>query len=52
MRRIGALSPPSFDETSLLEASEHGLEQQILRLAFDESRAELREHGKIKASIF
>jgi hypothetical protein len=39
-------------ETSLLEASEHGVEQERLRIAFDESRAELPEHGKIKASVF
>jgi hypothetical protein len=32
-------------------AVKHGLEQQILLLAFDEPRAKLREDGKIKASI-
>ena len=51
MGRIRALPPPSFDEPSLLEVVEHGLEQQILHLPFDQPCAELREDRKIKALI-
>ncbi len=51
MGRIRALPPPSFDEPSLLEVVEHGLEQQILHLPFDKPCAELREDRKIKALI-
>ena len=46
-----ALPPPSFDESSLFEAGEHGLEEQILSVASNEPCAKFREDRKIKASI-
>jgi hypothetical protein len=51
MSRISTLPSSRFDESTLLETGEHGLEQHILHLAFDEPGAKLAEHGKIKASI-
>ena len=49
--RIGALASPCLQQPGGREARQHGLEQEQLRLAGNQSTAELRQHRGIEPGI-
>jgi hypothetical protein len=51
MRAVGALLAARFDQPASLEALEHGVQQQMLRLAGDKAGPELGERAEVEPGI-
>src|SRR5829696_9136494 len=51
MRAVGALLAARLNQPAGLEALEHGVQQQVLRLAGDKAGPELSEHAKVEPGI-
>ena len=51
MRAVGALLAARLDQTAGLEPLEHGVQQQMLRLAGDKAGPELGEHAEVEPGI-
>ena len=48
---VGALLAARLDQAAGLEALEHRVQQQVLRLAGDEAGAELGQHAEVEAGV-
>ena len=51
MRAVGALLAARLDQAARLETLEHGVQQQVLRLAGDKAGAELGQHAEVEPGI-
>ncbi len=51
LRRVSALPPPRLDQLPLAAPPQEGVEEEPLRVALDQPRAELDEHRGIEARV-
>ena len=51
VRAVGALLAPRLDQATRLEALEHAVQQQVLRLPGHQAGAELGQHAEVEAGV-
>ena len=51
VRAVGALLAAGLDEAARLEALQHGVQEQVLGPARDETGAELAEHAEVETGV-